>query len=165
MKYLTLVRHGKSNNQEEEISDFDRRLTERGLSDALLIGSYIKDKLPKVDLIISSSALRSEDTAKIISDSIGYSHEKISYYDELYLCSVSEYIEILINQNLRHRHILLVSHNPGTTGFANILTNSDVISIPTCGFTHISLDIIKWDELEPGVGSLLSYISPSDIEY
>lgn len=162
MKTITFIRHAKS-DWDNDLQDFERPLNKRGLKDAPIIGSQIKSKLPSIDLIISSPSIRTEQTAKIIAGSIGYPENNIKYYDELYHCSVSEYIEILIKQNIRHKHICIVSHNPGTTGIINILSNSDIHNVPTCGVANIELDIFNWEEVEPGIGKLKRYITPKDL--
>ena len=41
MKYLTLLRHGKSDWDESHRSDFDRPLKARGRRDALQMGEYL----------------------------------------------------------------------------------------------------------------------------
>lgn len=162
MKLLTLIRHAKA-GVDSELSDFDRILTEKGESDAKKVGEYLGKNFQKPDLIISSPALRAATTAEIIAEEIGYPADKIKYLDELYLCSISEYIEILVEQNVKIRHIYLISHNPGTTGFANLLTNNDIDNIPTCGVAHIELDLYKWEDVEPGTGKLLKLIGPKNI--
>jgi phosphohistidine phosphatase len=162
MKLLTLIRHAKS-SEHDDLSDFDRPLNERGKSDAVKIGKYLSNNIVKPDLIISSPALRATSTAEIIAQEIGYPIEKINYVDELYLCSVSEYIEVLIEQNIKIKHIFLISHNPGTTGFTNLLTDENISNIPTCGVAHIELDLYKWEDVEPGTGKLISYITPKTI--
>ncbi len=162
MKLLTLIRHAKS-EQETDLSDFDRPLNERGENDALKMGEYLSKNLPKPDLIISSPAERAARTAEIIAEKIGYPEDEIEWVDELYLCSVSEYVEVLIEQNVKIKHIFLVSHNPGTTGFANLLTNADLDDVPTCGVVHIELDFHKWDDIEPETGRLVKYVTPKSI--
>lgn len=163
MKLLTLIRHAKSAEETDDISDFDRPLSEKGISDALVMGEYLLKKLPKPDLIISSPALRAVSTADIIAEKIGYSLDRIHYINELYLCSVTEYIEVLIEQSVKIKHIFLVSHNPGTTGFANLLTGEDIDNVPTCGAVHIGLDLYKWDDVEPDSGKLLEFFTPKNI--
>lgn len=163
MKLLTLIRHAKS-DWNNDLSDFDRPLNQRGLNDAPIVGKYLSTNIPKPDLIISSPAVRADSTAKIIAKELNYPGEKIVSQDELYLCSISEYIEILIEQHIKVNHIIIVSHNPGTTGFANILTNSNINNVPTCGIVHIKLDIVKWEEIEPGLGKLLMFTYPKQIK-
>lgn len=162
MKLLTLVRHAKS-DWDNDLSDFDRPLNERGMNDAPKIGDFIAKNLPKVDLIISSPAVRAEQTALTIAEKIGYPEDKIEFVDELYLCSTSEYFEVLMEQNLKLKHIMIVSHNPGTTGFLNMVANENIDNVPTSGVAHIELDIYKWEDIEPGCGVLKEFITPKTI--
>jgi phosphohistidine phosphatase len=162
MKLLTLIRHAKS-DWDNDLYDFDRPLNAKGEKDAPKMGEYLAQNLPKVDLIISSPADRATSTAKIIADKVGYPIEKIQFIDELYLCSVSEYIEVLMDQNPKINHIFLISHNPGTTGFANLLTGGSLEEVPTCAVINISLDFYKWADIEPDTGKLLKYFTPKSI--
>ena len=162
MKLLTLIRHAKS-GMHDDLSDFDRPLNDRGATDALIIGEFLDKNFPKPDLIISSPALRAASTAEAIANKINYPSDKIKYVDELYLCSTSEYIEILMEQNVKVRHIFLVSHNPGTTTFTNLLTNENIDNVPTCGVAHIELDLYKWEDIEPGTGTLKKFVTPKNI--
>ncbi len=161
MKLLTLIRHAKS-DWDNDLSDFDRPLNTKGLNDAPATGKYINSNLPKPDLIISSYAVRADETAKLIAKEINYDTSKIKYYDELYHCSITEYFEILIRQHFKTNHIIIVSHNPGTTGFVTLLTDKNIDTIPTCGVAHIELDILKWEDVEPGMGKLIKLITPEE---
>ncbi|MDR2009040.1 MAG: histidine phosphatase family protein [Bacteroidales bacterium] len=162
MKLLTLIRHAKS-GMDNDLSDFDRPLNDKGNSDAEKMGEYLNANLPKPDLIISSPAVRAATTAEIIAEKTGYPEDKIKYVDELYLCSISEYIEVLIEQSVKTRHIFLISHNPGTTGFTNLLAGENIDNIPTCGVAHIELDLYKWEDVEPGTGKLVKFFTPKNI--
>ncbi len=162
MKLLTLIRHAKS-DWDNDLSDFDRPLSARGENDAPKMGEYLLKNLPKPDLIFSSPALRAAQTAEIIAEKIGYPKEKIHFIDELYMCSVSEYIEILIEQNVKIKHIFIISHNPGTTGLANLLTGGDIENVPTCGVVHIEFDHYQWSDIEPDTGKLLKFFGPKTI--
>jgi phosphohistidine phosphatase len=162
MKLLTLIRHAKSDSN-NDLYDLDRPLNDVGGKDAPEMGKYLSENLPKPNLIISSPAVRAIETAEIIASQTGYPIEKIHISDELYLCSTSEYIEVLNKQNPKANHIYVISHNPGTTGFANLLTGKNMADVPTCTAIHISLDLYKWNDLEPDVGKLLGVFTPEDI--
>ena len=162
MKLLTLIRHAKS-DWDNDLYDFDRTLNETGKKDAPILGEHLLSKLPKPDLIISSPAVRAVETAEIIAQKAGYPIEKIKQADELYLCSTSEYIEILHDQNPKLNHIIVVSHNPGTTGFANLITGEMLADVPTCSAIHIKLDLYKWQDIEPDTGMLIDFYTPKDI--
>lgn len=162
MKLLTLIRHAKS-DWSDELYDFERPLSDEGLRDAPLMGEFLNSKIQKPDLIIASPALRTTTTAEILAEKLSYPQEKILFIDELYLCSISEYIEVLIEQSVKIRSIMIISHNPGTTGIVNLLTNNNIGDIPPCGVAHIELDVYKWEDVEPGKGKLTGYYTPEDI--
>ncbi len=162
MKLLTLVRHAKS-DWADDLYDFDRPLSEKGKKDAPIIGEHISKNLPKLDLIIASTAIRTTETAEIIAAKTSYPKDKIRFIDELYLCGVSEYIEALLSQSVKVRHILIVSHNPGTTGFTNLLTDNNIADMPPCGVAHVELDLYKWEDVESGIGKLIQYFTPDSI--
>lgn len=162
MKLLTLIRHAKS-DWDNDLYDFDRPLNNRGERDAPLMGEHLAKNLPKPDLIISSPAERAARTAEIIAEKVEYSIDDIDFVDELYLCSVSEYIEVLLDQNPKINHIILVSHNPGTTGFANLLSGKIMEEVPTCSAIHLKLDIYKWSDVEPDTGEVISFFTPKNI--
>jgi len=163
MKLLTLIRHAKS-DWDNDLYDFDRPLNERGERDAPIMGEYVAANLPKPDLIISSPAVRAARTAEIFAEKTNYPIDKIEYVDELYLCSISEYIEVLLDQNPKINHIFVISHNPGTTGFANLLTGEIMEDVPTCAVINISLDLYKWADIEPDTGKILKYFTPKNIK-
>ncbi|MCK9254323.1 MAG: histidine phosphatase family protein [Bacteroidales bacterium] len=162
MKLLTLIRHAKS-EQDTSDSDFDRILTERGIDDAYKIGEYLAKHLPKPDLIISSPAERAAHTAEIIAEQIDYPEDEIEFVDEIYLCSTSEFIEVLMEQNVKTKHVFLIAHNPGITSFANLLTSSNIDNMPTSSVAHIELDFYKWDDIEAETGKILKFFTPKTI--
>lgn len=162
MKLLTLIRHAKS-DQNMEVSDFDRPLNERGRLDAEKIGKYLSSELSKPDLIISSSAVRAAETASIISKQVSYQNDKILFFDDLYLCTTTEFMEILMEQNVKLKHIIIVGHNPGITSFLNILADEDIDNMPTASIAHLQLDVFKWEDVEAGMGKLIQFVSPKEL--
>ena len=62
MKYLLLMRHGKSESNDPGKEDIDRALTTHGLNDSISIANWIKENalLPEIALI--SSARRTQET-------------------------------------------------------------------------------------------------------
>ena len=69
LKTLLLLRHAKSSWEKlNNITDHDRSLNKRGKKDAPKMGKVIKELDIVPDLIISSSAKRAMDTAKLIAE-------------------------------------------------------------------------------------------------
>ena len=64
MKTILMVRHAKS-GWDKPLADFDRKLTGRGKTDAKNMAIRLVEKNIKIDLFISSAALRAQKTARI----------------------------------------------------------------------------------------------------
>lgn len=162
MKQLILVRHAKSDHS-FDLEDFDRPLNKRGLRDAPIIAEYLKQNFPKPDIIISSPAKRTKTTTEIISKTLQIATEQIVFEEKLYLCYTSDYFEIINAQDNKYNTIMIVSHNPGTTEFSNILTGSKIDIVPTCGAINIQLQVENWSRVEPYSGKLVDFIYPKKI--
>jgi broad specificity phosphatase PhoE len=74
MKHLFYVRHGETEMNVAHLLSgaIETPLTEHGRQQAMAIGKEIRERLPKVDLIISSPYDRAYQTAVLIADQIGY---------------------------------------------------------------------------------------------
>ena len=55
MKNLFLLRHAKSSWDNAALGDFDRPLSKRGISNAILLSKYIQKHSISFDLVISQS--------------------------------------------------------------------------------------------------------------
>lgn len=89
MKKIILIRHGKSAWDQPWLADHDRPLAERGLNDVPKMAKRLKKKGIIPDVILSSSALRAVDTAKITAEILGFPEEDIVFEENLYHASVS----------------------------------------------------------------------------
>ncbi len=146
MKTLILVRHAKSDWADSSLTDFDRPLNERGKRDAPLMAQRLFDKKIKIDLIIASPAKRAAKTAKIFAETLSFKKDNIIYKPELYLAGSEVFYSVVENATSTTDCIALFSHNNGITDFANMLTNSRVDNIPTCGVFAIQLKLNNWKD-------------------
>ena len=68
--------------------------------------------------------------------------------------------------------LLLAGHNPGLERFALLLTPASdgelrtliEAKYPTGALAEISLPIRRWDEAAPGVGRLVRFVRPRDLD-
>lgn len=144
MKQLLLVRHAKSSWSDFSIQDFDRPLTERGKADALLMAQKLLDKNIVIDALISSTAKRAKKTASQFAKKFGYDKEAILLVDELYLASPAVFFEVIGRTKNEYNTIAVFSHNNGITDFANVLTETKIDEIPTCGIFAIKIKTDDW---------------------
>jgi phosphohistidine phosphatase len=147
MKSLNLVRHAKSSWKYPDLEDFERPLNKRGKHDAPMMGRRLNDKKISPDLIISSLAVRAATTAKIISECLSYPLDKINYNDQLYEASGLSLMNIISEIDNQYKSVMLVGHNPGLTTVANLLSDKQIMNIPTCGIFSLEIDISSWSEI------------------
>ena len=58
MKKLIFIRHGKAEEQNTDISDFERSLTTKGKKEVHNIALKLRVKQPSIDLFMTSPAFR-----------------------------------------------------------------------------------------------------------
>jgi phosphohistidine phosphatase len=143
---LYLVRHAKSSWKDLSIDDFDRPLNTRGKKDAPLMGKILSKKKINVELIISSPAKRTRDTAIIIADKIDFS-DKIIFNKSLYEASTDDLLAVIKNFINNLNNVMLIGHNPGLTNLVNYLCKEDLLNIPTCGIVALKFKKL-WSEIE-----------------
>ena len=94
MKKLILIRHAKSSWDDSFIKDHDRILSERGLTDAPLIGKFLYKKNIIPDLILASTAKRASKTAELVLEELG-DDVRIKYDKNIYLTGPGKITDII----------------------------------------------------------------------
>lgn len=160
MKTLLLIRHAKSGWENPELSDFDRPLSVRGLTDAPIMADRINKLLGKPDKIYSSSATRAKTTALFFADSFRIDADVIVFdklfYDN-YAKSVKKTISLLDNSI---NTVAFIGHNPDITSLATYFSGEYFENIPTCGVVCIDFDTDNWDRLLEMNGVIRFYEYP-----
>ncbi len=160
MKTLTIVRHAKSSWKDNNLSDRDRPLNQRGEHDAPLMGKRIVAAGIRPSLILCSPAVRAWTTAKILADEIGYPREFLQRENSLYLASLDNILDVLVAQDAEFNNVMLVGHNPGLTEFANYLSPGLTDNLPTTGVVSVSFDQDDWSLYSAPKTELLTYDYP-----
>jgi len=159
MKTVILMRHAKSSWKFPELADRDRPLTKRGEHDAPRMGKILKKEEIIPDRILSSTAVRAAATAEAVALKLGYK-EEITYLDSLYMAEPVTIIEALQTLPPEVKRVLVIGHNPGMEGLAQIL-GGKVVSLPTAAIAEIKIPIKEWTELNYGVeGELVGLFKP-----
>ena len=146
MKTLLLLRHAKSSWKHPELSDHNRPLNKRGKRTAPLMGTLLRNEDLVPDLILCSSAVRTQNTALLVAKSCSYSGE-IKQTRELYLAEPQAYIEVLRRVSNKHARVLVVGHNPGLEMLIEALTD-EAMTMPTASLACIELSIKRWRDID-----------------
>jgi len=159
MKKLYLIRHAKSDWNDENKSDFERGLNKRGEKAILTMAKALKERNIMPDLILSSSAKRAKLTAKGLGKEIGYSG-KIKYIDALYMAEPETIQRFIKDVNDKYDTLFIVGHNPETTELSNMLIDDYIDNVPTLGIVALKLPIDDWKAFKIGEGKMQFFIYP-----
>ncbi len=159
-KQLLLIRHAKSDWNDASLSDIDRPLNERGKRDASVMAKRIMDKKIKIDLIISSPAKRARKTASIFAKEYEIKKDKINFKEKLYAESEETLYDVISKTDDKFNSIAIVAHNPGLTDFANLLANTQIDNIPTCGIFAVKIDSKRWADFKEAKKEFLFFEYP-----
>lgn len=146
-KTLFILRHAKSSWDDFSMSDFDRPLTKRGISDANLLASCLKDELSCIELVVSSSAARAAHTANIFCDTVRIPHDKLVLKKNIYESSVGELMRVVAALPPELHCVMLVGHNPTFTSFVNEFLSQGIANLPTAGLVRLDFDVDSWSNI------------------
>ncbi|WP_111670569.1 SixA phosphatase family protein [Algoriphagus litoralis] len=146
MKKIILIRHAKSAWDNPFLNDHDRPLAERGLTDAPKMAKRLKKKGIIPDLMISSTALRASETAKITAKILDYPSDKISFDKNLFHASANEILKIIRMQKDSVNTLFVFGHNPG---FNELITHlgGKLENLPTSGQFGFKLNATHWSDI------------------
>ncbi|MET9505755.1 histidine phosphatase family protein [Streptomyces sp. NPDC006622] len=164
---IVLFRHAKADWP--QVTDHERPLADRGRQDAARAGRRLTGTGIPVDLALCSTATRTRETWKLAVHE--FPHRPRTVYEErIYEASPGELIALLNETPEEVHNLLLVGHNPGIEGLAEILSGAAEgdarermtrRGFPAAAFAVVSFDG-SWKSLEPGVATLVDYWAPSE---
>ena len=159
MKTLFLVRHAHAENKSSR-TDFFRNLDDEGKAEALKTAEIFKLKKILPQLIISSNAERTMQTARIIADEIHYPAEKILADERLYTADEAQCLEVIHDADNSIDSLMITGHNPTISGFAHALTGNFSENMPTSSCVIIRFDTEKWNTITWRKGKVVDFIKP-----
>lgn len=161
MKNLIIIRHAKA--EQNFGMDRDRKLTERGHRNALMMAERLLEKGYKIDKIFSSPSVRTKETTKYFAEVHHVAAQDIKYFDALYLGDTLQ-IEETVEWLKENIHTLaVVGHNPGVTNFTNHVTGAAIEDMPTCGIAIIEVDMNDWENFDGAAKKLVAVDSPKNV--
>jgi len=160
MKKLSIVRHAKSNWEYPELSDCERPLLNKGIKRTLALCNYLTEHHIIPDKIVSSTAVRANETAVLIKDAMKWDltiEENKNFYPGF----VADLLEEIKKTPENINHLMIVGHNPSLTDLANQLVGKQVTEwLPTSGMISIEFKMDAWNELANTAGKLVHEIYP-----
>ena len=118
------MRHGEAELQSPG-GDFERRLTARGSSDAHQNAVRLSKEGWTPDLVIASTAVRTQQTLEQVRAVIQSS--RITSSADLYNCASDDVVAVISDQlQADERVVMIIGHNPGLSILASSLSGDAI---------------------------------------
>ncbi|NOX85274.1 MAG: histidine phosphatase family protein [Chlorobi bacterium] len=147
MKTVYIVRHAKSSWEDMTLSDHDRPLLPVGVKRTKKIAEFLKNKKIHPEVMLSSSAVRALETAKIIARETGFPVEKIKIEERLYHASEETILEELSALPDKIESAMVFGHNPTLTWFVSRYIKTGIDNLPTSGVVGIQYKTDRWENV------------------
>jgi phosphohistidine phosphatase len=161
MKTLYLLRHAKSSWGNASLRDFDRPLNDRGREAAERIGKRLASENLSTPLIVCSPALRTRETAEIVLRSSNLRAEQ-RFDERIYEASLQDLTQVISDLPDDEEVAILIGHNPGLEELLAFLTG-EARRMPTCALAKIKLELVSWQDIKRGSGSLEWFTTVEDL--
>lgn len=125
-----------------------------------MMAKILKEKEIIPDVILSSTAVRAFEYAKILADKLEHKKKKIIATKDLYIAGENEMLNIVKEIDDNYKTAFLLGHNPGITDFVNSLCEYDLDNLPTSGVFGIDFDVDSWKDVEFGKGKFMMFEYP-----
>ena len=140
------MRHAKAAAEEPHESDFQRCLTEDGIRTAGETAATLLSRGVHIDRIISSSAVRTRQTADLIAEGMQLTAARLDL-DELYLAPAKKFEKAICDYPLEDESsVLVVGHNPGIAGLI-CAWSDESFSVPTATVAVFESSADTWHEV------------------
>lgn len=160
---LYIVRHAKAEDRSVFMTDHSRELTSDGIMAAARIGRYLRSKGAQPAAIVSSTAPRAKDTAKVIAEQLDFDIAHIRLIDALYEGGPKAYLAAVNAFPADATSAMIVGHNPDVTYFAEFLTHQSVGSMSKGAVVAITFADVTWSEVSGRTGNIAFEIAPKEL--
>ncbi len=166
-KQLILVRHAHALEGVDFFgSDHDVPLSPKGREYATIVTRYLKLVGITPNAVVSSSALRTRETAGIMAQEYGITD--IKYADDLYVGNNPKtrhanhiYLGAIQQTNPDVETLVIVWHNDEITEFARYISSDGMPSMKKGSLVILSIPPdMSWNNIVPGHLSILYYLTP-----
>ena len=170
-KQLILVRHAHALEGVDFFgSDHDVPLSPKGREYATIMTRYLRLAGITPNAIVSSSALRTRETAAIMAQE--YTITDIKYADDLYVGKNPKtrhanhiYLGAIQQTNPDVDTLVIVGHNDEITEFARYISSDGMPSMKKGSLVILTIPPdMSWNNIVPGHLSILYYLTPQFLQ-
>jgi phosphohistidine phosphatase len=147
---LIVMRHAKA--EQSAPSDFERRLTDRGRSDAVAAGAWLADRGWAPDHALVSAAARTQETFASVAEGGGFELEP-TLDRSIYSAHPETVLDVVRLTPSTVRSLLIIGHNPTMASLAQLLHDGSgdeaAITEMSGDFPTSALALLEYDGAWP----------------
>ena len=110
-------------------------------------------------LVISSTAVRAHDTARLAAEAGDWS-STVETDRQLYEGDTGLVLELIQEQDDSRDSLLLAGHEPTSSEMVARLLGGGLVRMPTAGLARIDFSVESWAEVRFGRGMLIWLVTP-----
>jgi phosphohistidine phosphatase len=161
MKRIIFVRHGRAEDQANELNDFERSLTVKGKTISRQMALRFKEKEKDPGLLITSPAFRALETAFIFAGELGIKPESVRIENNLYYrANLKTLFEMLAKVDESINTITLFGHNPAFTEMPDRLCRNGCEFLTKTSIVCISFQTKTWSDVRIDSGHQEYFLKP-----
>ena len=154
---MYVLRHTKSSWDDESLPDYDRPLATRGVRDGKRLAKHISQADIRPDVVLCSSARRSQQTLAFVAGSLGA--PAVRMLDELYGADVADVFALVHALEDEFASVLIIGHNPCLAELAQVESK-----FPTGALATLRWDAEHWEDVRPGEAELVGVVTPRELD-
>ena len=159
-KKFVIIRHAKAKDTGIGMRDFERPLHPKGMADAEKMGKLLLSEGWLPDIILTSTALRTQQTATIIEE-IMRKNGLIQSEDKLYNSPESIIEECIRSLSEDYKTAFIVAHNPGVSYFASDYSgNNSSLNMAPCTTVILESTAETWELIDRYNTKLIKIYTP-----
>ena len=149
MKKLLLLRHAKS-SWEYSVEDYDRPLSEKGISDINKVSLKNISFFKKFQMVMTSPANRAFHTSTIFTRNVFIKFEKLRVVNELYTFDYKNVVDYVYKLDNAFSSFALIGHNPAFSGVAEYFSDKKTPELKTSDWIMLEFKQKKWSKIKNG---------------
>lgn len=162
---LILIRHAKSDWDDQSLPDHDRPLNARGRASAPRVGHWLAGLETVPDEVLCSTATRTQETWAGIAPFLP-SAPAPTLLRALYLAAPKQMLDQL--RSATGATLAVVAHNPGTAALAGWFAAAPAAHpkfghYPTGATCVMRFNIDDWSDLCPDTGQIVAFAVPREL--
>jgi phosphohistidine phosphatase len=161
MKTIYLLRHAQAEPRSENVPDKGRKLVKGGIEDSGAVAQNLREEGVMPDLIISSSAPRALETARIFAKKLKFKGPDILLKEKIYSADDARaLLQIIRGMDDKYNSVMMVGHDPSLSALAQLLIKPFQFELPKAGVLGIECKKRKWADIGSENNQILHFIAP-----